>query len=113
MVQESKSGIIIRVSTKTTKGALDEKIVVGKDDEPKLWKALLTYFENNPEAERLVARTMPMFWVYIKGTKRAPNEKMVVSNNDEPKLWKTLLKYFEENPNAERLVARRKSGAAS
>jgi hypothetical protein len=45
-----------KVYTKVTKGETKEKIMVQQDKAPKLWKALLTYFEETPEAQRLVAR---------------------------------------------------------
>jgi hypothetical protein len=72
MVEKSKSNIMIRVSTEGTKAQINRG---GEDDERKLREALLRYFEKKPDTERLVARTMPTFWVYTKGTKGAPDEK--------------------------------------
>jgi len=83
----------------------EKKIVFGNDDDPPLWKALLSYFKKNPNAERLVARSRPAFKVYTKVTE---GEKISVQQDKAPKLWKALLTYFEETPEAQRLVARRK-----
>ena len=62
MVKKSAS-VMVRVYT-----AEKKKIVVGDDDDPELWKALLKYFKKNPEAKRFVARSMPAFKVYTKVT---------------------------------------------
>jgi hypothetical protein len=104
MVQKTASKVMmVRVYT-----ANEKKIVVGNDDDPRLWKALLSYFKKNTNAERLVARSMPAFKVYTKVTKGETKEKIMVQQDKAPKLWKALLTYFEETPEAQRLVARRK-----